>query len=332
MKWNSALPSQNKGGSSFGPLGTASARVSESRHHKILAAISNPQTTAGLISLAARLCRAGDAVVALRVVPVAQSASLETAQREAALTRRFRDLMLLAARTGGEAGARVETVLQVADDVATGIVKVANSRPDTRLLLLGWPSPARHSVVGADICRKVIRESNCDVAVFLNRGLGDVQRVVVPVGGGPHARLGLLLAADLVDGRTADLVVLHVVGEETTDTMSEQAIVEGLVRDEMRDTAGGLTVVPRVTRSNSVVKGILDEIDLGCDLLVVGTSEEGLLRLWLSGSIPATIAARAPCSVLLVHKCERSSGSWMRRMAQRILGSGSHTKRNANAR
>jgi hypothetical protein len=59
------------------------------------------------------------------------------------------------------------------------------------------------------------------VAVFLNRGLDEVQRILIPAGGAPHARLGLRLAYDLARGEGAQLVVLRIVRNKDADLAVE---------------------------------------------------------------------------------------------------------------
>jgi nucleotide-binding universal stress UspA family protein len=299
----------------------AAARASGARAGQVLVALSTPQTVEGLIALAAGLCRPGDVIVALKVVPVAPSASLADARRQVKLARRFRDLLHRAVQGGEKAGVAVETVLRVAYDVASGIVAWVNEQSEARLLLLEWSDATGQGYPGADACKTVMRDARCDVLVFQDKGLGDVQRVLVPVGGGPHARLGLCLAADLIKDKTAELVALRVVREQVMDTTFERALVKRLIRDEMGRRQGDLTVLPRVVQSASVVEGILEQVRPGCDLLVVGASEEGLLRHWLFGSIPAAVADGTSCSMLLVRQYAPAPLSWVQRALRYLLGS-----------
>jgi CIC family chloride channel protein len=298
----------------------AAARATEARCHELLVAISNPETAKGLISLAAGIAHSDDAVVALKVVPVAESASLPAAQRQAQLARRFRDLLQRAVRYGKEAGAEIETVLQVAHDAASGILKAAEDRSGVRLLLLGWPGPAQQGHVGADISGTVLGQATCDVGVFLNRGLSSVQRVLVAVGGGPHARLGLRLAADLLQDGEGELIALRVAVGESADVQVEQRVIKKVIRAELGDRNNQPRVLPRVSRADSVAGGILEEAVQGYDLLIVGVSEEGLLRNWLLGSIPEEVAEHAPCSLLLVRERHQTSVSRLQRFFWQLLG------------
>jgi CIC family chloride channel protein len=298
----------------------AAARAAEARCRELLVAISNPETVKGLISLAAGIARSDDVVVALKVVPVAESASLPAAQRQAKLARRFRDLRQRAVRHGEDAGAEIETVLQVAHDAASGILEAAEDRSGVRLLLLGWPGPAQRGHVGTDISDTVLGQATCDVGVFLNRGLSSVQRILVAVGGGPHARLGLRLAADLLKDGEGELVALRVAVGKSADVEAEQRVIKKVIRSELGNRSKEPRGLSRVSRVDSVVGGILEEAAQGYDLLIVGVSEEGLLRNWLLGSIPDEVAERVPCSMLLVRERHQTSVSRVQRFFRRLLG------------
>jgi len=297
----------------------AVARRSEAQRRDVLVAVSNPETVEGLISLGLNLSRPNESTVALKVVPVAQDTPLSTAQRHALASRRFRDILQLAARYGDRLGATVETILQATHDVAAGIVDAAAKRPATRLLLLGWHGPLKSSRFGTNICREIIRLAPCDVAVFLNRGLKqEVQNILIPVSGGQHARLGLRLAADMVACNNSRLEVLLVLEPGAgVDVAAEISRVEKLVQEELGDRAP-CTVIARTSQCSSVEEGILDEARRGdqgeCELIILGASEKGSLRSWLFGSIPDAVAAHAPCSVLLVHKHEQATFSWIQRL------------------
>lgn len=302
----------------FEATAAIAARASEAQHDQILVAVSNPETVEGLIRLAAQLSRPEEIVVALKVVTVIHDASLSVAQRQAALSRRFRDILQSAIKHGEEAGAQVETELRAAHTVGGGILEVAADRPDIRLLLLGWRGQLSPGHLRTNVCREVLRTSRRDVGVFLNKEFEQARRILVPLGGGPHARLGLRLAADLAASTAAEIKVLRVVAAPG-DHRAAEAHLRELVRNELRDDLQH-AVQPRVVQSASVVSGILEEAERDCDLIVMGASEEGALRTWLFGSIPDVIAEQATCSVLLVHKHEIAAVSWLRRLLTRIWG------------
>ena len=295
------------------------AKAAEAKRREILVPVANPATVKGLIALAAALARRreGAKVVALKVVPVPVSMPLSIAQDYLEQQEGHRDILRLAAKCGIEAGVKVETLLRAAHGIASGIVGVAASRLETRLILLGWHGPLTLSRIRTSADKQVVQTAPCDVAVFLNKGLTEMRRILVLAGGGPHARLGLRLAYDLMAGEDAELIVLRVAqAAEEVDMAAEEEALRRLIRSELSEADG--RVKPSVVRSHSVVNGILKEAQKGYDLVVVGASEEWFLRNWLLGAIPDVVAERAPCSVLLVRKHEPRPMSWLRRAIGRI--------------
>jgi nucleotide-binding universal stress UspA family protein len=130
-------------------------------------------------------------------------------------------------------------------------------------------------------------------------GSESMQRILVATGGGPHAQLGLQLAAKVASGGEGELTLFRVVppSEESRAEVEEQAL-----RQVAEQTLGqDSEVQTRVVASSSVVDAILDETRmLQYDLLVVGTSDEGMVRSLLFGTIPDAVAARTSCSMLIV--------------------------------
>ncbi|MBN1815280.1 MAG: amino acid permease [Anaerolineae bacterium] len=298
---------------------SAAEQAGEADRHEILVPVANPDTAKGLITLAASLAhgRPGTDVMALRVVPVPVSVPLWAAQER--LNRQDvadEDILRRAAKHGAVAGIRIEMLLRAAHEIATGIVAVAQSRPHTRLILLGWRGPLRIDHVRNSVDKEVVHRTRRNVAVLLNRDLDEVQRILIPAGGGPHARLGLRLAYDLVKGEDARLVVFRVVRQKDADMKVEQLVVEKLLQNELGTVDGRVSA--RVVQSTTVIKRILLEARQGYDLLVIGASEEWTLRNWLFGAIPDEVASRVPCSVLLVKKYEPSPLAWLRRTIGRF--------------
>jgi amino acid transporter/nucleotide-binding universal stress UspA family protein len=290
--------------------------VLEARRSEILVPVANPATAKSMVELAAALSQGhpGSGVTALGIVPVPLELPLSAAQEYLQGDTAHRDVLRRAAKHGAVAGVRVQMVLQAARGVASGIVAVARARR-ARLILLGWHGPFMLSRIRSSIDNEVVRTAPCDVAVFLNRSLHDIRRILVPAGGGPHARLGLRLAHDLAAGSAAETVVLRVVlQDQEVDLAVEEKAVQKLILDELGASTNRVSA--RVVQSTSIVQGILHEAAQGYDLLVIGASGEWFLRNWLLGAIPDVVAERAACSVLLARKHELAPLSWMRRVTR----------------
>jgi nucleotide-binding universal stress UspA family protein len=136
--------------------------------------------------------------------------------------------------------------------------------------------------------------------VLKQRGLDDLQRILVPWGGGWHARLGLEIAVRIAAATGARVDVLRITREDV-DAAREEAAVRDDV-EALTDTTGvDLGVI--VTSSDDVPGTIVDTArHEGHDLVVIGASGETRLRTVLFGTIPDVVADEAPCSVLLVQR------------------------------
>ncbi|MBN1484762.1 MAG: amino acid permease [Chloroflexia bacterium] len=301
------------------PLESVLANVEqalESRRNEILVPVANPTTAKSLITLAGTLAQGGVAseVTALKVVPAPLNLPLSVAQEHFAQDPAQDDILRRAAKHGAAVGVRVNMLLQAVHGIASGIVAVARNRPQTRLILLGWHGPLALKRIRSSVDKEVVNSAPCDVAVLLDRHPEQVRRILVPAGGGPHARLGLRLAHDLATGSEGEVVILRIARGEEVDTAAEETALQHMARSELGET--GDRVSTRVRPSSSVVEGILEEAEMDYDLLVIGASEEWFLRNWLFGAIPDEVAERARCSVLMVRKREPTAVSWLRRIGR----------------
>lgn len=303
------------------PLDAVIANVQEQKEatrHEILVPIANPKTAASLVRLAASLVRSYEdldsRVVALKVVPVPVNLPLSAARHYLqSQNSGHKEILQQALEAGAETGVPVDTLLRAAHSVDTGIIAVARNRPDTRLILLGWHGPLSLSRIRASIDKKVVRLAPTDVAVLLDRGLGSARRILIPAGGGPHARLGMRLANHLAQGnRDGEITVVRVAPViDTVDIAAEELAIKQLVEEELNGSMKPIR--KRVVQASSVVAGVLNAAAEGYDLIIIGASEQWFLHDWLFGAIPDRIAEQAPCSVLLVKKREPWSLSWFRR-------------------
>ena len=122
----------------------------------------------------------------------------------------------------------------------------------------------------------------------------------------------------MAGSKEARVTVLRVVppGEEV-DCEAEEAAVESFLQDELSGSTSH--VCARVVQASSVTAGILNAAGQGYELLIIGASEQWFLRNWLFGAIPDEVAKQAPCSVLLVKKCEPASVPWLRRLVKGVI-------------
>jgi len=164
-----------------------------------------------------------------------------------------------------------------------------------------------------------LQRAPTNVAVLLDRGLGSVRRVLVPVGGGPHSRLAVRLAYEIAEQERAEITTLRCLCDVTDTEEMEDGLL--LLHDIIEDELG--TVSPRIAtkviQTASVPEGILAETERErYDLMVMGASEEWALRTRLFGSVDDWIVDQVHCSVLLIRAHEPAPISWIRRQAKRV--------------
>ncbi len=307
------------------PVGRAvevAVQTVEAARHEILVPLANPLSAKGLLHLAVVLGRARETVtlVALSVAPVPLTTPLELAQEVLEKEEDGRKTLLReAAKYAHEQGVPIRTLLRAARSVSSGILGVAESRPGVGLILMGWRGQLSTHRVAGSVVKDVVSGARCDVAVLRDRGIADrpIQRVLVPVGGGPHARLALRLAWDITHTEGGSLTALRLLPEEEeVDMAVEMEVLRQTVEDVLGDAVQKVTC--NLKRAPSVAQGILREAEEGeYDLVIIGASEEWFLHTLLFGSIPDQVAEGAPCSVLMVRKYEPAAVSWLRRVMKK---------------
>ena len=206
-----------------------------------------------------------------------------------------------------------EIVIEPAHDVAVGLVEETVDH-EADLLLLGWHGGFSLGRIADSPVRRVVGGLPADFAVLKERGLADLNRILLPWGGGPHARLGLEMALRIADATGARVDLLRAVRRDVDPEREADS-----VRDEIEpltsevDTEVDVLVEP----SDDVVATIVETAgERDYDLLIIGASGESGLRTVLFGTIPDIVADRVRCSVLLVRRYV--PGHWAYRTSERF--------------
>jgi amino acid transporter/nucleotide-binding universal stress UspA family protein len=302
----------------------AAQAVTRDKGHEILIPLLPAARTEPLLDLAAALAQADDqrVIVALEVTLVPPQTPLESAEAQLAqqdFARGDSSLARLVQR-GAALGVPVRSLRRAAHAVASAVLAVTEARPRVGLILLSWRGPISAGRIYGSPSKTILQEAPCNVAVLRERHLTEVHRVLVPAGGGPHARLGLRLAAQIARSDEAELTLLRIV--RPSENLDVEAEIRGL-NHLAREVLGGIDprVQTRILVREGVLEGILEEARQGeYDLLVIGASEEWRIKSLLVGALPDTVADRAPCSVLMVRRCEPAGISATRRIVSSLRG------------
>jgi nucleotide-binding universal stress UspA family protein len=205
----------------------------------------------------------------------------------------------VASRHATEKGIRARANTLVAHNVPSAILSVADmEQPD--LILMGWTGEVRNSPIRGTNAAGVVKLANRDVLVLKDNGLNEVHRILVPIGSGPHSKLGLRVANFLATQWGATVTAMTVqIGQGYSAAKSEfdheslqffQGLAEEFVRDSLREAGvtAEISAVINPDVSNAILKASVDY-----DLIIIGASNEWGFRQWLFGSLPDKVANNA---------------------------------------
>ncbi len=220
----------------------------------------------------------------------------------------------------GDADIPMRVMRHAAHGLASGVLAVTGLRETVDLILLDWHGPLSAGQIYGHPNKMILQEAHCNVAVLRERNLDRIRRILIPAGGGPHARYGLRLAARLAHQGDVQLTLLRVTRPSAELNMEvEERALKDLAEDVIGDMAAQVEI--KVVVHADVVEPILEEAQAGgYDLLIIGASNEWMVKSLLVGAIPDTIADRAPCSVLMVRRFEPTGIFTIRRIIRSVRG------------
>lgn len=167
------------------------------------------------------------------------------------------------------------------------------------MLLMGWQGGFSVGRIYNSPVQRIIQNLKADVGILKNRGLNNIDSILLPWGGGLHAWLGLELAIRIARIHDAKLKVLRLVKEGTDINDERESLLETI--DPLLNGFDQLDLDIRI--ADDVTGGIMADFEDSLhDLVIIGASREFGIRNVLIGTIPDIIADRAPCSVLMVRR------------------------------
>lgn len=132
-----------------------------------------------------------------------------------------------------------------------------------------------------------------------------INRILIPIGDGPNALLGLQLISQLTtlekNGKITLLRIILPSMESEIDAQRE--IVRKIAHQTLLDNQVNFEIEVKIRLSKDVIKPTIDLAKDGqYDLLVVGASERSQVGKLLFGSIAHTLAEQSPCPVVIVRR------------------------------
>ena len=190
------------------------------------------------------------------------------------------------------------SVTDAAHDVFGAMISETQSR-GADMLLMGWQGGFSVGRIYNSPVQRIIKNLKSDVGILKDRGLDHIESILVPWGGGLHARLGLEIAVRIARVQDARLKILRLV-KEGTDIEEERESLFETIQPLLKDFE---RFQIEIRKADDVTSGIMADFEEDeHDLLIIGASREYGIRNVLIGTIPDIIADRAPCSVLMVRR------------------------------
>jgi amino acid transporter/nucleotide-binding universal stress UspA family protein len=272
---------------------TAASRAQpDGGQYRVMVPLANPRTESDLITLASAIAKQrGGTVDAVHIVTAPDQTALAAAAERSDEIDETSQALLDGARADAETfGVDVETHTIHSHKSYEAIFDAARTHA-ADLVVMGWGPDSHGSPGRAESALDELTEAvPCDFLVFRDRGF-DPSRILLPTAGGPDSELSASVAKLLRAEYDADVTLLNVdedreAGEQFLETWA---------------TEHGLADADRVVKSGDVETAIRNVAD-DATLLVLGATEEGLLRRLVSRSLVLDVVDDVDCSVLLAEK------------------------------
>jgi amino acid transporter len=280
------------------------------KEYRIVVSLANPEDVDPLMKIACSIAKIRESeVVAVHIIDMPYQTFLHVGKHW--VDERL-PLLDKAGKIGERYGVKVRKRIIISHDVPRAIIDFAESGK-SNLIILGWTGRIFKSKARISVQHRVMTNAPCEVAVLKPKDFRDIKRILLPLGKGEHsARVRIADGIASVFG--AKILLLNVIptgkNEKTRQKVLEiQEMAEKICR---ADVEKEIVEAP-------VVEDVLIERSKDFDLLIMGPSEEWILKDFLLGSMPDKVANEANCSVLMVTEPEVRAESWLHLIWKRIV-------------
>jgi amino acid transporter/nucleotide-binding universal stress UspA family protein len=259
---------------------------------RVMVPLANPANEQELITLASAIAKQrGGTVVATHIVTVPdQTALAAAADRSDDIDESSQHLLDNARKDAETFGVDVETHTILSHKSYEAIFDAARTHT-ADLVVMGW-GPDSHGPAGrAESAIDELTEAvPCDFLILRDRGF-DPSRILLPTAGGPDSELSATIAKYLQAEFGADVALLNVAADREAGEqfLEEWAVDNGLEDADMLVKSGDVETAIRNAATDAT-------------LLLLGATEEGLLRRLVWGSPVLDVIDDVECSVLLAEK------------------------------
>jgi len=179
--------------------------------------------------------------------------------------------------------------IRIGHDVSKAILNTIE-QDEIDIVLMGWRGRGRRTdyVLGSNVDR-IVTQARCDVLVERMGPAGDVNSILVPTAGGPHAEF----AAEIAVPNDARVEVLYV--STATDDDGDPVL------EDTTAILDGVDVDTTLVEDGDVIEEIIDRSGAH-DITIIGASRESLLEQLVFGAIPEEVGRRAKNTVIMAKR------------------------------
>jgi len=264
---------------------------------RLLLPLSHPQTAPALMEIAAAIAKERDydlECLQVMVVPLGRAA-WETAVETTASHHLFQHSKQL----GKDWQISIHTEIRVAHDVTRAILDAVKEK-HIDLVVMGWKGTTlTPGKVFSRVVDKIIHQATCEVILVKLDDKRTFNRWLVPLAGGPNSSEAIQLLPALVQLSSSPeikLCQIFLPSELTPDATRLDNATRFLHTKVNGDVTA--TKIKGLSVSDAIVEYAENDHS---DVIVLGASRENLLKQAINGNIPADIARKSNCTLILVH-------------------------------
>jgi nucleotide-binding universal stress UspA family protein len=264
----------------------------EGGQFRVMVPLANPAHETELITLASAIAKQrGGTVVATHIVTVPDQTALAAAvDRSDDIDRSSQHLLDNARKDAETFGVDIETHTILSHKSYEAIFDAARTHT-ANLVVMGWGPNSHGSPGRAESAMDELTEAiPCDFLVFRDRGF-DPSRILLPTAGGPDSELSAKIAKLLQSEYGSEVTLLNV----DDDREAGEQFLQGWAAEQ------GLEDAELLVKSGDIETAI-QNASYDATLLLIGATEEGLLRRLVSRSLVLDVVDDVGCSVLLAEK------------------------------
>ena len=289
---------------------------------RLIVPVINSTASDNLMSLAATLAQAEQDINICLLTVVTSSVSEDSGDRTryiSKLTAQRQSVLEKFIHYAVEHNVPMYSKLVSGPSIGEAIINDVDAHRNTKLVLINRPERYIPGHLSKESARMIIDGTRTNVGIMVDRGLGKIENIIVPVGRGPHSQLAIHLANDIavVEDAHVDYVRVLPAYKDEEYFEDEMAFLQEMVITELGQLPPNAGL--RLLFSDDIAGAVIDEAgDDNCDLIISGLSGGYGETENLFGKIADQIAERAGCSVLVLKRYETATTTWLRRQARRL--------------